>query len=186
MVAGLGTQPVIGVLSVQGGDDIRCTCLLCEDAVLISEGYVQWIADDRARLWFPDYTRELDKINYGGRGNRHAQEAWTKSTGRRMPFKGPDGETWVVCHIYDWAVKCPNHYSHSAGLVLVHPKYWKQTDSDRNVGSWLKKQAFLRFQYDPTGKFSGKPADSGCGHPDCQAKPHHYRMAAPLDDLRIS
>ena len=141
----------------------------------IPDEFIEWVAPDKARLWFPGHTRESDKINYGGRGNRHAQDAWGKATGRRMPFKGPNGETWTVCHIYAWATKCPNHFSHTAGLVLVHPAYAWQTDQDKDVAAWLQEQAFLRFQYDPTGSFSGEPATSGCGDPLCQAGVPHFR-----------
>jgi len=140
----------------------------------IPDGFIEWVSPDKARLWYSGHTRESDKRRYGGRGNRHAQDAWRDATGKRMPFAGPGGETWVVCHVYPWAAKCPYHFSHTAGLVLIHPSYAWQADQDDKTVAWLQEQAFLRFQYDPTGKFSGKPATAGCGHLLCHAKVSHY------------
>ncbi|MFW6105689.1 MAG: hypothetical protein ACOC7P_03815 [Chloroflexota bacterium] len=136
--------------------------------------FIEWVSPDMAQLWYPGHTRESDKRNYGGRGNRHAQDAWRSATGRRMPFKGFDAQSWTVCHVYAWAAKCPNHFSHTAGLVLVHPSYAWQTDQDDSVAGWLQAEAFVRFGYDPTGRFSGRPATSGCGDPLCQAEAPHF------------
>ncbi len=140
----------------------------------IPERFIKWVLPGKARLWYPGHTRQSDKRNYGGRGNRHAQDAWRDATGERMPFKGPDGESWWLCHIYPWAVRCPHHFSHTAGIVLVHPSYARQTDQSSDIAVWLQEQAFLRFQYDPTGRFTRDPANAGCGDLYCQAETPHF------------
>lgn len=141
---------------------------------MIPAGFIEWVEPIKARLWFPGTTRESDKRNYGGRGNRHAQDAWRNATGRKMPFKGSAGETWVVCHIYSWATKCPNHHSHTAGLVLVHPSYAWKTDQEKQTQLWLQEQAFIKFNYDPLGKFTGKTVQSSCRDAQCRAEIPHF------------
>lgn len=76
--------------------------------------------------------------------------------------------------MYPWAVACPSHYSHAAGLVLVHPQHAWRTDHEQAIIDWLKREAYQRFDYDPEGCFGQTLTVTGCGDPSCHAEVPHF------------
>jgi hypothetical protein len=87
------------------------------------------------------------------------------ATGGRRPNSG--GEGWPIHHIYDGkgkvtggpknvlhAVRSPEHFTHSAGLVAAHPEAHELAHKSDLLRWLLRREAFLRFGYDPMRAFS--------------------------------
>jgi hypothetical protein len=76
------------------------------------------------------------------------------------------GTGWNIHHIYDGkfpfpgtfrtihAVKHPEYFTHSAGLVALHPIADALADEFRDFAWWLRRQAFDRFAFDPDHVFT--------------------------------
>ncbi len=79
------------------------------------------------------------------------------ASGGKRPTWGNEG--WPIHHIYDGtngsphAVEERNLFTHSAGLVAVHPDAHDLAHQS-NLLKWLLwREAFLRFDFDPMGVF---------------------------------
>lgn len=98
------------------------------------------------------------------RSNGPAILAFLAAGGKR-PIWGSEG--WPIHHIYDGtgavsdgpqnvlhAVRKGQHFTHSAGLVATHP-VTHQLAHQSDLLKWLlRREAFLRFGYDPMNVFS--------------------------------
>lgn len=79
------------------------------------------------------------------------------ATGGKRPTCG--GEGWHIHHIYDGtngvphAVRDPNLFTHSAGLVAAHPTAHHLAHQSELLKWLLRREAFLRFGYDPMNDF---------------------------------
>jgi hypothetical protein len=109
--------------------------------------YPTEIADQLRRLGFekPD-----------DRNNGPAIMAFLAAGGKR-PTCGNEG--WHIHHIYDGtdgtphAVHNPNLFTHSAGLVAAHPVAHHLAHKSQLLKGLLRREAFLRFDFDPMGVF---------------------------------
>jgi hypothetical protein len=67
---------------------------------------------------------------------------------------------WHIHHIYDGtdgiphAVNDGNLFTHSAGLVASHPVAHDLAHQSRLLKGLLRREAFLRFGFDPVGAFA--------------------------------
>jgi hypothetical protein len=84
--------------------------------------------------------------------------------GGKRPVWGNEG--WPIHHIYDGsapvpehpvavphAVQDPHHFTHSGGLVAAHPVVHHLAHQSTLLKWLLRREAFLRFGYDPMGVF---------------------------------
>ncbi|MDH5450082.1 MAG: hypothetical protein OEX77_04125 [Candidatus Bathyarchaeota archaeon] len=84
-----------------------------------------------------------------------------------------NGQGWHIDHIYDknfpWitkqrslhAVKNGRHFTQAAGLVAIHPIAEALKDEYFYFAWLLRREAFLRFNYDPDRVFSEKVDEYG-------------------------
>ncbi len=69
-------------------------------------------------------------------------------------------EGWHIHHIYDGTEGAPhavnegNLFTHSAGLVAAHPVAHDLAHQSRLLKGLLRREAFLRFGFDPVGAFA--------------------------------
>lgn len=80
--------------------------------------------------------------------------------------KRANGKGWAVHHIYEGqfplrpdgftshAVKSPELFTESAGLVAIHPIADALADEFAAFAWMLREEAFQRFGFDPDGVFS--------------------------------
>jgi len=117
----------------------------------------------------PDVVARLFRLGIGEpdtRNNGPAIMAFLAAGGIR-PTWGREG--WPIHHIYDGtglmggvpqeplhAVHRPQHFTHSAGLVAAHPVAHHLAHQSKLLKELLRREAFLRFGYDPMGAFSGQ------------------------------
>jgi|SRR5712671_5853359 len=85
--------------------------------------------------------------------------------GGERPRRQTPNRQWSVHHIYDGKFPFPNRattihavksgkwFTHSAGLVAVHPIADALADEVAYFAWLLRKEAFDRFQFDPDGVF---------------------------------
>jgi hypothetical protein len=96
-----------------------------------------------------------------GRNNGPAIHAFELSGGER-----PTG--WHIHHVYDGsvvipgkserilrAVKHPDYFTHSGGLVAAHPAAHFVAHESELLGWFLRLEAFKRFKFDPDNVFRG-------------------------------
>jgi hypothetical protein len=123
------------------------------------------------RIRFHKYTTKQRKelaaaqIKADVRSNGPAVMAFLLSGGERPSRRSP-GRQWSVHHIYDgkWpapgrpvtahAVKNKRLFTHSAGLVAVHPLADALADEVPYFAWLLRLEAYKRFQFDPDGVFA--------------------------------
>jgi hypothetical protein len=147
--------------------------------------YIKWPA--KARLLWPGcvrtkYHRVPDRIKeearsrgvqVDSRSNGPAIMSFLLAGGKRP--KRSNNQGWHIDHIYDgkfpWitrsrslhAVKNGNHFTQAAGLVAVHPIAVALKDEHCHFAWLLRREAHLRFNYDPDAVFSEKVDERGFG-----------------------
>jgi hypothetical protein len=114
----------------------------------------------------PELIQRLSQKNLkpDGRNNGPAILSFLMAGGQR-PVLG--GEGWPIHHIYDGqavnpytrtkilhAVQDKDHFTHSGGLVALHPAAHFVAHQSVLLGWLLRWEAFRRFKYDPNGIFS--------------------------------
>lgn len=104
------------------------------------------------------------KIAIDTRSNGPAIIAYQHADGKR-PYRRKANRQWSVHHIYDgqfpWpsskttlhAVKSGDHFTHSAGLVAIHPIADALADEFGYFAWLLRAEAYHRFGYDPDNVF---------------------------------
>jgi hypothetical protein len=147
--------------------------------------YIRWPA--RARLLWPGcvrtrYHRIPDRIKeearskgiqVDSRSNGPAIMSFLLAGGKRP--RRSNGQGWHVDHIYDgkfpWAtrnrslhaVKSGKHFTQAAGLVAIHPIAEALKDEYHHFAWLLRREAHLRFGYDPDAVFCKKVDGYGFG-----------------------
>jgi len=98
------------------------------------------------------------------RSNGPAISAFLYAGGER-PFRANSTKQWTIHHIYDskfpvsqsgkntHAVKDGSYFTHSAGLVAIHPVADALADEIPYFAWLLRYEAFLRFGFDPDNVF---------------------------------
>lgn len=119
--------------------------------------YHQYTLEQKRRL------REA-RITPDSRSNGPAVMAYRLAEGNRPPRVSP-GRDWTVHHIYDGkfpheattttthAVKDGRYFTEAAGLVAVHPIANALADEVPYFAWFLRREAFVRFEFDPDGVF---------------------------------
>ncbi len=125
----------------------------------VRESYHKYPADVRAKL-------EAAKVPVDTRSNGPAISAFKLAGGERPKRHGGRRE-WSVHHIYDGkfpapgrtttthAVKDGRYFTHSGGLVAVHPIADALADEVPYFAWLLRAEAFRRFKFDPDNVFNG-------------------------------
>jgi len=147
--------------------------------------YIKWPV--KARLLWPGrvrtrYHRVPERIKeearsrgvqVDSRSNGPAVMSFLLAGGKRP--RRSNGQGWHVDHIYDgkfpWAtrnrslhaVKDGRHFTQAAGLVAIHPIAEALKDEYPHFAWLLRREAHLRFGYDPDAVFSGKVGEYGFG-----------------------
>jgi hypothetical protein len=138
--------------------------------------FVQWPQRDlcflpgSVRISYHQYPSEQReqlrqaRITPDSRSNGPAIMAFLLAGGER-PQRSARGRQWSVHHIYDGkfpapgrsatahAVRDPQLFTRSAGLVAVHPIADALADEVAYFAWLLRREAFERFQFDPDGVF---------------------------------
>jgi hypothetical protein len=127
------------------------------------------------RTAYHQYSDELKaRIREGGlrpdsRSNGPAIVAYRLAGGER-PARVASGRDWTIHHIYDgqfpWpgrgavthAVKDGRYFTEAAGLVAAHPVADALADDVPWFAWMLRREAFLRFAFDPDQVFTDKGA----------------------------
>jgi hypothetical protein len=114
----------------------------------------------------PELIQRLKQKNLkpDGRNNGPAILSFLMAGGQR-PVLGDEG--WPIHHIYDGqavnpytrakilhAVQDEDHFTHSAGLVALHPAAHFVAHQSKLLAWLLRWEAFCRFKYDPNKIFS--------------------------------
>jgi len=145
--------------------------------------YVKWPIEARL-LWpgcvrtkyhrIPDRIKEEARsreVQVDSRSNGPAVMSFLLAGGKRPKRSNRQG--WHIDHIYDtkfpWptkgrslhAVKNGKHFTQAAGLVAVHPIAESLKDEYFHFAWLLRREAFLRFGYDPDAVFSEKTDEYG-------------------------
>ncbi|ROH89113.1 hypothetical protein ED208_11935 [Stagnimonas aquatica] len=131
------------------------------EALLLMPGIV--------RIPYHTYSDELKaklraaKVAPDSRSNGPAIAAFLLAGGER-PTRTAVGRSWSVHHIYDGqfpvgdtilrAVTDGRYFTHSAGLVAVHPLADALADEVPYFAWLLRLEAFRRFRFDPDHVFS--------------------------------
>ncbi len=105
-----------------------------------------------------------NRLQPDGRNNGPAILAYLMAGGKR-PKDGSFG--WPIHHIYDGsvmipnteqpilhAVKHPDYFTHSGGLVAAHPAAHLVAHNSELLGWLLRREAYIRFGFDPDGAFN--------------------------------
>jgi len=104
------------------------------------------------------------KIRPDPRTNGPAVMSYLSAGGER-PARREGGQDWAIHHIYDGkfpfeqgltslkAVEHGEHFTHSAGLVAVHPIAEALADEYFYFAWLLRRESYLRFNYDPDKVF---------------------------------
>lgn len=135
------------------------------------EEFVRW--PEEGRLWCPGLVRgkihhealpaefvrlaRERKVALDRKQNGPAIMAF-KLAGGAIPKVKATGRAWHVHHIYDGqfpragsaethAVKSGEHFTHSGGLVAVHPLAEALAECDPSFACFLRDEAGRRFQY---------------------------------------
>jgi len=134
-----------------------------------------WDGCDRARQekgkqryhqYLPDIKAKAKalKITLDSRSNGPAIAAYLMAGGDR-PGRYTGNNKWSVHHIYNnkfpyigristlHAVKEGKHFTHSAGLVAIHPIADQMCDEYPFMAWLLRAESYNRFGYDPDGVF---------------------------------
>lgn len=104
-----------------------------------------------------------NRLKPDGRNNGPAILAYRMAGGTR-PKDGGFG--WPIHHVYDGsvmipgteqpilhAVRNPDYFTHSGGLVAAHPAAHLAAHKSELLGWLLRREAFLLFKFDPDGVF---------------------------------
>jgi hypothetical protein len=91
-------------------------------------------------------------IEADDRTNGPAIASFLASGGRR-PSWGYEG--WPIHHIFG-GVDDGNRFTHSAGLVAAHPVAHYLVHRSKMLDWIVRREAFLRFGFDPNGVFGGQ------------------------------
>jgi hypothetical protein len=87
-----------------------------------------------------------------------------ENAGGNIPLKG-NGKSWSIHHLYSGdfpykdkkqtlhAVKVKLHFTHTAGLVAIHPLADAAAHEYACFSWFLRAKAFLLFGYDPDNVF---------------------------------
>lgn len=125
-----------------------------------SRGYHSYSDEQKGQL------REA-RITPDSRSNGPAIMAFRLAGGER-PLRSNGREGWPVHHIYDGqfpgpgkatsvrAVRDGQLFSQAAGLVSIHPVADALADECAYFAWLLRKESFVRFDFDPDGVFSIK------------------------------
>lgn len=171
--------------------DLRSVDLSPSERKIISEvwdhrtGFVQWPAE-ATLLWegcvrvryhsYPDETKKKLKskgIGIDSRSNGPAIMAFVFAAGKRPKRVCNPNQEWHIHHIYDgkfpWptkretlrAVKNGKHFTQSAGLVAIHPIAEALADEYFYFAWLLRRESYLRFNYDPDLVFSEETDEYG-------------------------
>jgi len=112
-------------------------------------------------------------VQVDSRSNGPAVMSFLLAGGKRPKRSNRQG--WHVDHIYDgkfpWAtrsrslhaVKSGKHFTQAAGLVAIHPVAEALKDECYHFAWLLRREAHLRFGYDPDAVFSGRTDECGFG-----------------------
>lgn len=112
---------------------------------------------------------KAQKIPLDTRGNGPAKASYLLCGGIR-PLRKGTYNGWSIHHLYSGkfphpfsdstihAVKLGDHFSHSAGLVAIHPIADAMADEYPCFTWYLRALAFQKFKYDPDMVFSTKLA----------------------------
>jgi hypothetical protein len=129
--------------------------------------YIKWPAG--ALLLWPGcvrYHRIPRGVQVDSRSNGPAIMSFLLAGGERPMRSNRQG--WHIDHIYDgkfpWvtrarslhAVKDGGHFTQAAGLVAIHPITEALKDEYFYFAWLLRRESFLRFNYDPDGVSSPK------------------------------
>jgi hypothetical protein len=122
--------------------------------------------EEQRHNYSDELTRRLARLGLppDPRSNGPAILAFLAAGGKR-PTWGSEG--WPIHHIYDGtgavndgpqnilhAVRDGQHFTHSAGLVAAHPIAHHLAHQSPLLKWLLRREAFLRFGYDPMGVFN--------------------------------
>jgi hypothetical protein len=123
-------------------------------------------AEDHQYAYPAELTNRLARLGLrpDPRNNGPAILAFLAAGGNRPTW---ESEGWPIHHIYDGtgamddvpqnvlrAVRHGQHFTHSAGLVAAHPVAHHLAHQSDLLKWLLRREAFLRFGYDPMGVFS--------------------------------
>jgi hypothetical protein len=131
----------------------------------------EWVRDsDGNRADCYRYDAELKRrlrrknLKPDGRNNGPAILSFLMAGGQR-PVCGDEG--WPIHHVYDGqalvpgtqrrilhAVQNGQHFTHSGGLVALHPAAHLVVHQSEFLAWLLRREAFIRFGYDPDNIFS--------------------------------
>jgi hypothetical protein len=122
--------------------------------------------DQQQHSYPPDIVQRLLKLGIhrpDTRNNGPAIMAFLAAGGRR-PTWGDEG--WHIHHVYDGTERVPKHpapvphaasqghlFTHSGGLVAAHPVAHHLAHQSKLLKWLLRREAFLRFGFDPMGVF---------------------------------
>jgi hypothetical protein len=139
-----------------------------KESEILQRGWTRHPDGDRSDCYL--YDAELiqrlrrKKLEPDGRNNGPAILAFRMAGGQR-PKSGGGG--WPIHHIYDGqalipktrrkilhAVQDEEHFTHSGGLVALHPAAHLVAHQSELLGWLLRWEAFRRFKYDPDKIFS--------------------------------
>jgi hypothetical protein len=125
--------------------------------------YHNYNAEQRGRL-------QAARIQIDGRSNGPAIMAFLLAGGER-PARSIRRKQWSVHHIYDGQFPFPGRtrsvravtddqlFTHSAGLVAIHPLADALADEIAYFAWLLRREAYDRFQFDPDGVFGSSLSD---------------------------
>jgi hypothetical protein len=111
-------------------------------------------------------------ITVDSRSNGPAVMAYRLAGGER-PKRRDGKQCWNIHHLYDGrfpandvgktlhAVKDGKHFTQAAGLVAIHPIAHACAEEYFWFAWQLRREAFLRFGYDPDGVFSVRTDSMG-------------------------
>ena len=120
---------------------------------------------DQQHNYPPDLAASLSRFGFqlDTRSNGPAIMAFLAAGGKR-PTWGSEG--WPIHHIYDGTEPVPEHpvavphavrdgryFTHSSGLVAAHPVAHHLAHQSPLLNWLLRREAFLRFGFDPMGVF---------------------------------
>jgi hypothetical protein len=151
---------------------------LCDRVWQQQDLFVRWPREgslfipDAIRIPYHTYSAEHRKllrsanVVVDARSNGPAIAAFLVAGGER-PARIAPGRAWSIHHIYDGqfpmppntssirAVKDGRYFTHSAGLVAIHPIADALADEVPYFAWLLRQEAYKRFGFDPDGIFSG-------------------------------
>lgn len=111
------------------------------------------------------HVAKIQKIELDSRANGPAKASYQLAGGERPKRRG-NNNGWSIHHIYSGKFPClgkpetthaqklGEHFTHSAGLVAIHPIADAMADEYPCFSWYLRALAYIKFKYDPDGVFS--------------------------------